>query len=151
MACHARLALIEGQELLLWIKGFMVHGYRREDSVRQGLLQGNAIGWSAQGRNDPPALGDGIEAAAIRNQMPPAHGGVWSMVGGQLAQQGHPFGRGEIHQLQSPLRMALCHSEQALQRQGFTDRGIGGPACAQGFHAVAHHTALTQTRVARSQ
>jgi hypothetical protein len=121
MACHAGLALIKGQQLLLRIERFVVHGYSREDAFRQGLLQGEAIGWSAQGRNDPPALGDGIEAAAIRNQVPPAHGGFWTLVGGQLAQQSDPFGRGEIHQLQTPLRMALCHGEQALQRQGFTD------------------------------
>ena len=72
-------------------------------------------------------------------------------MGRQLAKQGHPFSRGEIHQLQAPLRMALCHREQALQRQGFTDRGIGGPARAQGIHAIAHHAALAEAGVAGGQ
>ena len=47
MACYAGLALIKGEQLLLRIERFVVHGYSREDALSQGLLQGKAIGWSA--------------------------------------------------------------------------------------------------------
>lgn len=93
MAGNAGFALIDGQQLFLWIQGQMVHGHGREQAIGEALLQGATINGGTQGRFNPPPFSRWIKAAAISHQVPPADAGRGTLLGWQRAEQSDALSR----------------------------------------------------------
>ena len=95
-------ALVKGQQALLRVEGLVLHRHGAEGAIRQASDQGFPVSGPPEGGHHPPALGGGIQAAAVGYEVPPAHAGLG--VAPPLTQQLHPLGRGEVHQPQAGIR-----------------------------------------------
>ena len=69
----------------------------------------------------------------------------------QARQTAHRFGGGQIHQAQRRTGQGRRQGVKALQRQGFADRRIHGPAGPQRLHPLAHEALLAQGRIAGAE
>jgi len=99
MARQAPGALVQRQELFFRIQGLVVDRHRADDPLGQGLDKGPSVPGTPKGGNQFPALISQLQGTAVADQVPPADAGG-GVVGLVLAQQGDPFGGGEIHQPQ---------------------------------------------------
>jgi hypothetical protein len=43
MACKTSFSLIQGQHLLFWIQGQVMHGHRTQEPSSEGVKQGRSI------------------------------------------------------------------------------------------------------------
>ena len=125
----------------------MLHRHGAEGAIRQAGDQGFPVSGTPEGGHHSPALGGGIQAAAVGQEVPPAHAGLG--LAPPLTQQLHPFGRGEVHQPQAGIRQGIGKGEQALERKKLTEDRVHRPAAPQRFHPFAHKTLLGEGEIAR--
>jgi 23S rRNA (pseudouridine1915-N3)-methyltransferase len=63
-------ALVEGQQALLRVEGLVLHRHGAEGAIRQAGDQGFTVSGTPEGGHHSPALGGGIQAAAVGQKVP---------------------------------------------------------------------------------
>ena len=125
----------------------MLNRHGAEGAIRQAGDQRFPVSGPPEGWLHPPALGGGIQAAAVGQEVPPAHAGLG--LAPPVTQQLHPLGRGEVHQPQAWIWQGIGEGEQALEGKQFADHRVHGPSAAQRFHPLPHETLLSEGEIAR--